>query len=146
MTFDDKIPEGAYGIWCIPLLNVKLPVYFKPDQAHLQAVIDKEHSALIDNWGKAYRIVDHFGSDSMDGKGNWNIQKVIAGTVAYMIKPDGVYKYECYLTGIAKVYPYMIEGRLLTPVSSLDILNACCVGVDSTHNYVAVFKFVRKIK
>lgn len=141
----DKIPEGAYGIWYVPLIKVKLPVYFKPDAAHLQDVIDRENSALIDNWGKAYRIVDHFGSDSMDGKGIWNVQDIKAGTIAYMIKPDGWYKYECCLTGIAKVYPYMIDGRVLLPMSSLDILCACCVGIDSTHNYVALFKYVRKI-
>ena len=142
----DIIPDGAYGIWEIPKLKIKLPVYFS-DAKHLQDVIDREESALIDRWLNAYRIVDHFGSEGMGGKGDWNIQQVMAGAYAYMTRPDGKYKYECYLTAIAdvKTYGYSVCGRLLTPVSSKDILTACCVGIDSTRNYVAVFKYVKKL-
>ena len=145
-TLDVEIPEGAYGVWYVPKLKVHLPVYFQGKETK-QAVIDRGESALIDNWVNAYRIIDHFGSEGMEGKGIWNIQNVMPGAYAYMIKPDGKWMYECYMTGMVdvKTYGYMMCGRLVIPASSLDILNACCVGADSDRNFIAVFKRIKKI-
>lgn len=129
------------------MLNIQMPVYPK-GSLKKQQVVDNEESALIDPWINAYQIVDHFGSDGINGKGIWNMQQIMPGAVAYMTKADGCYQYECYLTAIADVKPYgyTVGGRLLTPLSSLDILNACCVGIDSSRNYVAIFKCKRKLK
>ena len=145
-NLDVEIPKGAYGVWYVPKLQIQLPVYFKGNETK-QAVIDREQCALIDNWVNAYRIVDHFGSEGMESKGDWNIQNVMPAARAYMIKPDGKYLYECYMTGLVDVksYGYMMCGRLVTPASSLDILNACCYGADSTKNFIAVFKQKKKL-
>ena len=147
MNLNIKIPNGAYGIWHVPSLNIQIPVYLKNNSTR-QQIVDKKESALIDPWVNAYRIADHFCSVGLNAKGIWNMQQIMVGAEAYLTKADGTYQYECYMTAIADVqsYGYTVGGRLLTPLSSLDILNACCVGLDSKRNYVAIFRCKRKLK
>lgn len=147
MNLNIAIPTGAYGVWSVPSLNLQLPVYLKGNTPR-QQIVDAKESALIDPWVSAYRICDHFCSVGLKGKGVWNMQQILLGAEAYMTKPDGCYQYECYMTAIADVKPYgyTVGGRLLTPLSSLDILNACCVGLDTTRNYVAIFRCKRKLR
>lgn len=147
MNLNIAIPKNAYGVWSVPSLNIQLPVYLKNNSTR-QQIVDNKESALIDPWVNAYRICDHFCSVGLNGKGVWSMQQIMLGAEAYMTKPDGCYQYECYMTAIADVqsYGYTVGGRLLTPLSSLDILNVCCVGLDSKRNYVAVFRCKRKLK
>lgn len=147
MNLNITIPKGAYGVWSVPSLNIQIPTYFKQNSKR-QKIVDDKESALIDPWVNAYQIADHFCSTGINGKGVWNMQQIMVGTDAYFTKEDGIFQYECYMTALADVQPYgyTVGGRLLTPLSSLDILNACCVGLDSKRNYVAIFRCKRKLK
>ena len=147
MNLNIAIPKGAYGVWSVPSLNIQIPVYLKQNSKK-QKIVDDKESALIDPWVNANQIADHFCSVGLNGKGIWNMQQIMVGSDAYLTKEDGTYQYECYMTAIADVQPYgyTVGGRLLTPLSSLDILNTCCVGLDSKRNYVAIFRCKRKLK
>lgn len=134
------IPDGAYGIIKIPYLNIEMPIYTS-DPLHEQDVIDEEESALYYQWQSAYRIVDHAFSLGYGGKGFWNIQKVMAGCYAYLFTKDGNYYLECYQTDKTEYHndQEFVNGRLLTPCSSYDIMLSCCAE-DSHHHFVAVFR------
>lgn len=139
-----EIPDGATALIWIPCLHIKMPVYTSPDQAHNQDVIDKEQSALLDHWGSAYDIGDHLFSTGIDGKGEWNIQKVFSGAYAFYYTRGHKYFYECYLTAKTEYNGnYFTNGRLLTPCSSYDLILSCCAE-DSSHNFVAVFRRLKE--
>lgn len=143
-----EIPDGAYGVIYIPTLKVKMPIYFSPvnDYDHSQAIIDREESALIYNWGCAYQILDHDFSTGLDGKGEWHIQRVFSGAYAYLWTRNGNYVYECYMTGLASYdgNEYLNDRLLLMPMSSYDIMATTCVGKDPSHHYIAVFRRLRE--
>ena len=138
------IPEGAVGVWQIPDLKIIVPVYATGKRSE-QQIIDAENSASWVRWGCAYEIGDHYNSN--DGGGKWRIDKVTPLTVAFFVKPEGTFKYECYRTCVADVKPYgyRILSNPVQPYSSKDILCAACVGSDSKRNYLAVFRYVCKM-
>lgn len=139
-----EIPDGATALIWIPCLHIKMPIYTSPDQAHNQDVIDKEQSAIISHWCNACDIGDHLFSTGIDGKGEWNIQKVFSGAYAYYYTQGHKYLYECYLTAKADYNGnYFTNGRLLTPCSSYDLILSCCAE-DVHHNFVAVFHRVKE--
>ena len=137
------IPKGAYGIIKIPYLNIEMPLYTAPyhDYDYRQKVIDEEDSALYVEWQSAYRILDHAFSLGYGGKGFWDIQKVMTGCYAYLYTQDGNYYLECYQTDKTEYHndQEFINGRLLTPCSSHDLMLVCCAE-DSHHHFVAVFR------
>lgn len=105
-----------------------------------QAVIDAEESALYSNWGTAYKIGDHFGAIGKNGEGEWYIQKVFSGASAWFYTIDGTYRLECYMTAKTDYDGNeYINGRLVTPCSSHDIMVTCCA-VDNDHHFIAVFR------
>lgn len=134
-----EIPDGATALIWIPCLNIRMPIY-TADQAHRQDVIDAEDSALLSHWGTAYEILDHFGSECVGSKGQWNIQKVFAGAYAFYYTKEHSYLYECYLTAMTEYDGNeYINGRLLSPHSSYDLMTVCCAGNDTHHHFIAVF-------
>ena len=140
------IPEGSIGIWQIPDLNVFVPVYAPAKGKSEQQIIDEADSASWVRWGCAYEIGDH--TNSLTGKGRWQVNKIQPLMVAFFIKLEGIYRYECYRTCVADVKPYgyRIGSNPVNPYSSKDILNACCVGSDSKRNFLAVFRYVGKVQ
>ena len=140
-----SIPDGAIGIWQIPDLSILVPVYAPGKGRTEQQIIDAENSASWVRWGCAYEIGDH--CLSLNGKGRWCINKVEPLMPAFFIRREGTYKYECYRTCVAdvKAYGYRIGSVPVQPYSSKDILNACCVGSDSSRNFLAVFRYVGKM-
>lgn len=141
-----EIPDRAYGVIWIPCLNIKMPMYTPESNTHdnRQAIIDEEESALYSNWGTAYQIGDHEFSVGTDGKGEWDIQKVFAGAYAYLFTANGKYYYECYMTGKTEYDGNeYINGRLLTPSSSYDIMAYCCAE-DVDHHFIAAFRRLKE--
>lgn len=129
----------------IPCLKVNIQ-FFSTEEATMQDVIDEEQSALFYQWQQASRIVDHAFSE--DGNGNqWNIQKIFPGAYA-IIKIDGrKFFYECYMTAKTD-YKYdqeFVNGRLITPASSYDILLSCCAE-NSDHHFIAIFRRLSEFK
>jgi len=137
------IPNGAVGVWQIPDLSVSVPVYAPKQGKTEQQIIDAVNSASYVRWGCAYEIGDHYGALG----GAWRIDKIQPLMVAFFVKPEGTYRYECYRTCVADVKPYgyRIGSNPVNPYSSKDILCACCVGSDSSRNYLAVFRYVCKV-
>lgn len=139
-----EIPDGATALIWIPCLNIRMSIY-TADQAHRQDVIDAEDSALLSHWGTAYEILDHFGSECVGSKGQWNIQKVFSGAYAFYYTRGHSYMYECYLTAMTEYDGNeYINGRLLSPHSSYDLMTVCCAGQDTHHHYVAVFRRLKE--
>ena len=140
------IPTGAVGVWQIPDLDISIPVY-NSNYQNIQKIIDDENSAALSRWCNAYDIGDHCGAISSNGKGKWRMDKIHPAMSALFIKPSGTFKYSCVMAALADVksWGYVVNGAMLTPKSSTDILNSCCVGSDSARNYVAVFKYDGKL-
>ena len=137
------VPDGAVGLWTIPDLHILVPVYAPSKGKTEQQIVDAENSASYVRWGCAYEIGDHCGALG----GTWRMDRVHPLMVAFFVKPDGVYKYECYRTCVADVKPYgyRIGSNLVNPYSSKDILCACCVGSDSKRNFLAIFRYLAKM-
>lgn len=141
-----EVPKGAVGVWQIPDLDIMIPVY-NSNYKNIQKILDDENSAAMSRWCSAYDIGDHCGSISSNGKGKWRMDNIKPGMVAFFVKPNETTMHSCVMTAIAdaKSWGYLVNGQMLTPHSSKDILNSCCVGSDSTRNYVSVFKLVGKV-
>lgn len=140
-----EIPENAYGIIYIPALELKMPVYTAADKSHesRQQIIDNEESALISNWFSAYDIGDHVGSAGITGE--WYIQKIYPGAYAYLYTETGTYYLEAYLTAKTEYDGNeYINGRLVTPNSSHDIMLSCCAE-DTNHHFIAVFRRIKEL-
>lgn len=142
-----EIPEDAYGIWYVPDLNFYCPVYEAQTWRDWQPIVDAEHSMLINSYMNARCIADHCCSEGQDGKGYWYVQNIELLSAAYLIKHDETLKYECYMTAVAIPDPwgYLVNGVPIQPTSSLDILCRCCVGMDASRNFIAMFRLVKKI-
>lgn len=134
-----------YGTIEIPAIKIEMP-FFIPENETEQAIIDNENSALYYQWINAYRIVDH--AFSTDENGNeWNIQKIFPGAYAIINIDDKKYFYECYLSAKTD-YKYdqeFINGRLITPISSYDIMLSCCAE-NSDHHFIAIFRRLSEFK
>lgn len=141
-----EIPDKAAGVWQIPDLNVIIPVY-NSNYKNIQQIIDDENSAAMSRWASAYDIGDHCGSLSSNGKGKWRMDEVRPGMIGFFVKKAGTTRYVCQMSAIADVKPwgYICYNQLITPRSSKDILNSCCVGKDSSRNYIALFKYDGKM-
>lgn len=81
-----------------------------------------------------------------DGRGFWNIQKVMAGCYAYLHTQDGSYYYECYLTAKTDYHgdQEYYNGRIITPCSSHDLMIGCCAE-DTQHHFVAIFRRLKEL-
>lgn len=133
------------GTISIPCISVNMPVYSAGDEniENIQAVIDDENSAVIEKWANAYQILDHAFSEDPDGN-QWNIQKIFPGAYAWLYTEDATYFLECYETAKTEYDGNeYINGRLITPASSYDILIACCAE-DAQHHFVALFRRIEK--
>lgn len=139
-----RIPEGAVGVWRIPQLCVVVPVYAGGRNG--QAVVDAEYSANIRQIGIGREIADHAGSANRMGVKVWYMQRVSLGDKAYFELPDKTEEYECYLLCIADWHTWglTINGKLVAPYSSTDILCRSCVDKSGEKNYVAIFKRINE--
>lgn len=142
------IPPKAMGVWQIPSQKVIIPVYhYTVNRYNSQTIVDAENSACMQPYCNANVIHDHAGSVSNNGEGIWRMNKVKVDDEAYFVKPDGTYLYKCYQ--VAKVDHrgsyYAINGRMVQPFSSRDILCDSCVDSTGKKVYMAFFQFERKI-
>ena len=97
-----EIPDGAYGVWQIPELDIVIPLYKGVGQAKTQAIVDKANSASIRQFGAGRVIEDH--AESKAGQGRWQIGRVTPDMVGFLILPD---KTEQYICNIARATPAM---------------------------------------
>lgn len=135
------IPDGAEGVWRIPKLHVVVPVY---SGRNGQEIVDREYSAHIRQIGIGREIADHAGSENRMGVKVWYIDRVSLGDKAYFELPGKTEEYECYLLCIVDWHTWCltINGKLVVPYSSTDILCRSCVDKTAQQNYVAIFKKV----
>lgn len=89
-----EIPEGAYGVWQIPELNVIIPLY-EGNNATAQKIIDKENSACIEKFGVGRIIEDHADSKSNKDKGSWELWRVHPDDAAFLVTKNGTISYTC---------------------------------------------------
>lgn len=137
--------ETKYGNIEIPAIKIKMP-FFIPENESKQTIIDNENSALYYQWQNAFRITDHAFSTDKNGN-EWNIQKIFPGAYAIININGKKYFYECYLSAKTD-YKYdqeFINGRLITPISSYDIMVACCAE-NSDHHFIAIFRRLSEFK
>ena len=142
LSFADSpytIPDGADGVWRIPKLHVVVPVY---SGRNGQEIVDREYSAHLRQIGIGREIADHAGSENRMGVKVWYIERVSIGDKAYFELPDRTEEYECYLLCIVdyNTWGLTINGKLVVPYSSTDILCRSCVDDSGKQNYVAMFK------
>ena len=140
------IPAGAVGLWYIPSLSVCIPVY-NAKAWDAQQVIDAANSAAYCRYSSCMDIGDHYASGSSWAGGKWRLEQVQPLSTAYFKQKDGITRYECYQTAVADVKYgyYYIGSRMLTPGSSKDIICSCCVEIDSSRNYLAIFRYIGKV-
>lgn len=133
------IPEGADGVWRIPKLHVVVPVY---SGRNGQEIVDREYSAHISQIGIGRAIADHAGSENRMGIKVWYMQNVEIGDKAFFELPDRTEEYECYLIAIVDFHSWglTINGKLVVPYSSTDILCRSCVDDTGEQNYIAIFQ------
>ena len=141
-----EIPEGAYGVWQIPELNVVIPVY-ESNKLTAQKNVDKENSAAIYKFGVGRVIADHADSKSNNGRGIWELQKVHPDDLAFMVTKSGTIAYKCIQVCRVKVHPggYTLDGTGIYPRLYTDIFCAGCANASGTENYLAVFKQTGKL-
>lgn len=135
------IPEGAYGVWQIPELDIAIPLYKGSGKAKIQEIVDKENSASIRPWGCGRIIEDH--ADSVAGRGKWRIERVTPDTLGFLVLPDKTEQYVCNRVLRAKRYNtcFTCDGVGVYPRSATDILCVCCATSDATEVYIAAFKY-----
>lgn len=138
------IPEKAMGIWQIPSLKIEIPVYsWTLNRTNYQAIVDAENSALYFPYCHAYSINDHAGSNK-----TWYMEKVTLDTEAFFVKKDVTIKYICYELCKADYHTwgYTINGQMVLPRSSKDIICTSCVDSTGKTVYLAVFKEDGRLK
>ena len=145
--FMGDIPEDSVGIWSVPSIHYSCPVYTAHTWREWQPIVDAEQSMLMNMYMNCYAISDHHGSIGLDGESKWLVEDIRLLSTAYLITPTETRKYECYMTAVAvpESWGYLVNGRAIQPTSSLDILVRCCVGSDSTRNYIAMFRYVKTL-
>lgn len=138
-----EIPDGAYGIFQVPDLNVSLPVFFAYGTG--QEIVDAENSGVIRDFGAGRLIGDHAGSEI--GGGVWRVEKMNLDCSAFLITEQGTERYQCYMmvrcycTG----YAYVLDGQALFPHHATDIICASCANYDGSEVYLAFFKLVGRL-
>ena len=135
-----EIPEGAYGVWQVPDLDIMIPVY-SATNANAQKIIDDELSATIRKFGAGRIIEDH--AESNAGQGRWQIGRVTPDMVGFLILKDKTEQYVCNRVLRAYRHPtcYTCDGVGVYPRSATDILCVCCACDDATEVYIAAFKY-----
>lgn len=139
------IPDGAYGVWQIPDLNIVIPLYKGSTQSKTQEIIDMDNSASIRKFGAGRIIEDH--ANSKAGSGKWKIGRVTPDTVAFLVMPDKTERYVCNRVLRAYRHPtcFTCDGVGVYPRSATDILCVCCATNDATEVYIAAFKYKGKM-
>ena len=136
-----EIPDGAYGVWQIPDLDIVIPLYKGSSPAKTQEIVNKENSASIRSWGCGRIIEDH--ADSKVGNGWWQIGNVLPDMLGFLVLPDKTEQYVCNRVLRAKRFNtcFTCDGVGVYPRSATDILCACCATADAMEDYIAAFKY-----
>lgn len=136
-----EIPNGAYGVWQIPELNIVIPVYSAANRTQAQAQVDRENSASIYKHGVGRVIADH--AQSKAGKGIWDVGQFRPDMVGFLVTPKVTYQYVCIQVCRVNVHPtcYTLDGVGIYPKRSTDIMCASCANAKGTENYLAIFKY-----
>ena len=136
-----EIPDGAYGVWQIPELDIIIPLYKGFGTAKTQEIVDKENSASIRQWGCGRIIEDHTYSKA--GNGQWQIGSVTPDMLGFLVLPDKTEQYVCNRVLRAKRFNtcFTCDGVGVYPRSATDILCVCCATSDATEVYIAAFKY-----
>lgn len=139
------IPEGAYGVWQIPEMDIVIPLYQGVGAKKTQDIVDKENSASIRKFGVGHIIEDH--ADSKAGHGIWQIGKVTPDMTGFLVLPNKTERYICNRVQRAKRYTscFTCDGVGVYPRSATDILCVCCANTDATEVYIAAFKYKGKM-
>ena len=133
------IPEGAYGVWQVPCIGTRTPLYISKGTG--QNIIDAEDSALYQRYGKGYAIYDHAWSEV--GNGCWCVEQMEVGCGAFLCregKPEICY--ECTAIYLTKQNGtlYKCRGSNIT-IGKNEIMCLSCAE-DDGWVYVAVFEKV----
>ena len=136
-----EIPDGAYGVWQIPDLDIVIPLYKGSGPAKTQEIVNKENIASIRSWGCGRIIEDHAYSQA--GNGQWQIGSVTPDMIGFLVLPDKTEQYVCNRVLRAKRFNtcFTCDGVGVYPRSATDILCACCATADATEDYIAAFKY-----
>ena len=139
------IPNGAYGVWQIPDLDIAIPVYKGDRSPKTQAIIDEENSASLRAWGCGWLIEDH--ADSKAGNGKWQIGNVTPDMVGFLVLPNETRQSICNRVVRAQRHTtcFTCDGIGVYPRAATDILCACCATSDAKEVYVAAFKYKCKL-
>lgn len=140
-----EIPNGAYGVWQVPELDIMIPVY-SATNATAQKIIDDENSATIRKWGVGRIIEDHLESISMNHRGIWNVGEFKPDTVGFLVTPKTTYRYitKSVCRAIRQNTCYMLDGVPQWPRYSTDIFCISCTDGTAKEVYLAAFKYAGK--
>ena len=136
------IPDGAYGVWQIPELDIAIPVY---TSGH-QATVDADLSAYLATYGIGYVLNDHAESETM-GKGKWCINECKPDMRGFMVRENGTYSYTCiWVCRATRLdHAYVLDGESLYPRRPGDIICASCATADASEVYLALFRLQGEI-
>ena len=136
------IPEGAAGVWQVPDLGTRSPIYTSTGVG--QDVVDREDAALLRNYGRGRLICDHLGSEV--GGGIWDVSEIRVGSAGFLILQDRTLCYRCTAVWIVKdgTYCYTYNGAAIWPAHSTDILCASCA-ITEGEDYLACFEFTGEL-
>lgn len=131
------IPDGAYGVFQCPAIEINVPLYMA--QGNEQDVVDAEDSALIRKWGNGLAICDH--ADSVHGDAVWNVNEMRVGGSAFLITEDGVKCYMCTAIYMAENtgYSYVYRGQIIAPNKNDLICLSCASEVGK--EYLAYYEY-----
>ena len=138
------IPSKAMGVWQIPDIGVSIPVYSWSTSGYNAApIVDAENSACYMPYCSSYAILDHMGSN-----GTWYMDKVTLDMQAFFVKKDITVCYRCYELCKADYHTwgYTINGQMVIPKSSKDIMCVSCADSSGKTVYLAIFKESGKLK
>lgn len=133
---NERIPDGAYGIFQCPAMGISLPLY--KSKGNDQAIVDAENSALIRPWGNGQLIADHANSKH-NGKA-WNVYDAKVGGKAFLLTNGKTKAYICtaIYRGQYHTYGYTYEGKLVKPHTG-DLIAVSCGEKDVV--YIGYFKY-----
>lgn len=135
-----KIPEGAYGVWQVPELDIIIPLYWG-NNATAQAIVDTEFAACIEPFGVGKVINDHADSETI-GSGLWNVCDFRPDTAAFLVQEKTTTCYTCKFVCRAyrHTHAYIMDGQSIYPRSAIEVLCVSCATPDASEVYIATFK------
>lgn len=141
-----EIPQGAYGVWQVPELDIMIPLY-QGTNANAQKLVDKENCACIQKFGVGRIINDHAESVSMNKVGRWRVGEFVPDTQAFLVTKDVTYQYSCKYVCRAyrHTHAYILDGQSIYPRYATDVLCCGCATADAKEVYIACFKYVGKM-